>query len=159
MKSLAAAGAFLAFLVFVQGCGTLGSDAAGTSAVNVRTITHSTLDDGSTRIVVSTDTAFDYGSVVLRPAVAEQLLVVAKPYLQNRLTVSGYTDNVGAAAYNLTLSRERARSIANALILHGASAERVTVAGYGDDSPRASNETEAGRQKNRRVELLFESTD
>ena len=47
--------------------------------------------------------------------------------------------------------------IANALILHGASAGRLSVAGHGEDSPRASNETEAGRELNRRVELLFES--
>ena len=159
MKSAAVAAALHMSLALVQGCGTVGHPAAGSAPGTPRAITLSTLDDGSTRIVVSTDAAFDYGSVVLRPAVAEQLLVVAKPYLQNRLTVSGHTDNVGAAAYNLTLSRERARSIANALILHGASAERVTVAGYGEDSPRASNETEAGRASNRRVELLFESLD
>ena len=159
MKSAGVVAALLMSLSVVQGCGTIGHPAAGTDTGGSRAITVSTLDDGSTRIVVSTDAAFEYGSVVLRPAVADDLVRVAKPHLQQKVTITGYTDNVGAAAYNLTLSRERARSIANELILHGASAERVTLAGYGEDSPRASNETEAGRQKNRRVELLFESLD
>ena len=153
------AAALVLSLALVQGCGTLGSDTAGDSSGTQRAITVSTLKDGSTRIVVATDAAFDYGSIVLRPAIAEELLIVAKPHLQETLTISGYTDNVGASAYNLTLSRERARSIANALIPDGASAERVTVTGYGEGGPRASNETEAGRQLNRRVELLFKSLD
>lgn len=157
MKSAAVAAALLMSLSLVQGCGTVGHPAAGTDTGASRAITVSTLDDGATRIVVSTDAAFDYGSVALRPAVADDLVRVAKPHLQQKVTITGYTDNVGAAAYNLTLSRDRAQSIANALMLHGASAERVTVAGHGEDSPRASNETEAGRALNRRVELLFES--
>ena len=73
------------------------------------------------------------------------LMRVAKPHLQERVTVSGNTDNVGASAYNLTQSRERAQSIAGTQNLHGARAERLTVAGYGEESPRASKETEAGR--------------
>ena len=157
MKSAAVAAALLISLALVQGCGTFAHPATGSAPGAPRAITLSTLDDGSTRIVVATDAAFDYGSVVVRPAVAADLMRVAKPHLQERVTVSGYTDNVGAAAYNLTLSRERAQSIAGTLILHGASAERLTVAGYGEDSPRASNETEAGRALNRRVELSFES--
>mgnify|MGYP001829136082 FL=1 len=157
MKSAAVVAALLMSLLLVQGCGTLGHPAAGTDNGVSHAITVSTLDDGSTRIVVSTDAAFDYGSVVLRPAVADDLMRVAKPHLQEKATISGYTDNVGAAAYNLTLSRDRAQSIANALMLHGASAGRLSVAGHGEDSPRSSNETEAGRELNRRVELLFES--
>lgn len=159
MRPIGLAAALVISLTLVSGCGTLGSDAASESSGTLRAITVSTLKDGATRIVVSTDAAFDYGSIALRPAIAGELLVVAKPHLQETLTVSGYTDNVGAAAYNLILSRERARSIADTLIQHGASAERVAVTGYGEGEPRASNETEAGRQLNRRVELLFESLD
>lgn len=159
MKSPGLVAALLVSLFLVQGCSTVRHDTADTAPAAARTITVSGLENGATRVVVSTDAAFDYGSIVLRPAVASELLAAVQPHLQQRVTISGFTDNVGAATYNLMLSRERAQAIASELLLHGGSAGRMTVSGYGEDNPRASNETEAGRRLNRRVELLFKSVN
>ncbi|GAA0230840.1 OmpA family protein [Marinomonas primoryensis] len=68
------------------------------------------------------------------------------------LLIEGYTDNVGAESYNLTLSKKRAESIANALILtFSIAAVRIKTFGYGQNRPVASNSTETGREANRRV--------
>jgi len=140
-------------LLLAAGCATLTNpqrtvtDAAGSIAVVP-------LADGITRVDVSTDAAFDYGSAVLRPAVATQLARVMSPYQGRQLQVSGYTDNVGAADFNLDLSQRRARAVADVLLDQGFKAEQLAVHGYGEDSPVASNATEAGRRLNRRIEIL-----
>ena len=70
-----------------------------------------------------------------------------------RIEVSGHTDNVGSAAVNRTLSRNRALSVRNYLVSQGIAAERVQYNGYGFDRPIAPNTTEEGRAANRRVEI------
>jgi len=69
--------------------------------------------------------------------------------------IEGYTDNVGSDALNLDLSQRRAEAVRGFLIKNGVNGERVTARGYGEASPVASNDTEAGRQQNRRVEIVF----
>jgi outer membrane protein OmpA-like peptidoglycan-associated protein len=69
--------------------------------------------------------------------------------------IEGYTDNVGSDAFNVDLSLRRAEAVRGFLIKNGVSGERVTARGYGEASPVASNDTEAGRQQNRRVEIVF----
>lgn len=71
-----------------------------------------------------------------------------------KLHVVGHTDNVGNAAANLDLSRKRADSVVKALVAAGIAAARLDSAGVGQYSPVATNRTEAGRAKNRRVELV-----
>jgi outer membrane protein OmpA-like peptidoglycan-associated protein len=70
-----------------------------------------------------------------------------------RIEIGGHTDNLGTAAYNLTLSLKRAQSVANYLTAHGIIAARLTQKGYGADKPLASNDTEENRQINRRIEF------
>lgn len=67
--------------------------------------------------------------------------------------ISGHTDSVGSHVYNLNLSRLRAESVANYLISNGIAPKRLKVIGYGEQFPVATNETEEGRQLNRRVEF------
>ena len=67
--------------------------------------------------------------------------------------VVGHTDTVGDTYYNQNLSEQRARSVASLLVNGGVSSSRVTTVGRGETSPIASNDTEAGRQANRRVEI------
>lgn len=67
--------------------------------------------------------------------------------------VAGYTDAVGPDAYNQALSERRAEAVRQYLIEQGIAPSRLTTAGYGEADPLASNETEAGRERNRRVEL------
>lgn len=74
-------------------------------------------------------------------------------YPDIHVEVGGHTDNVGSQAYNQKLSLARARSVMNYLVTKGVAAARLTAVGYGVTRPIASNATEAGRAKNRRVEL------
>lgn len=68
--------------------------------------------------------------------------------------VEGHTDNVGVAAYNLSLSDRRARSVVRTLIKFGVAKERLIAKGYGETKPMASNDKERGRARNRRVEFI-----
>ena len=70
-----------------------------------------------------------------------------------QLKIEGYTDSKGAAAYNKTLSAQRAASVRGWLVLHKVDPKRLESAGYGADRPIDTNDTEAGRQNNRRVEF------
>jgi outer membrane protein OmpA-like peptidoglycan-associated protein len=67
--------------------------------------------------------------------------------------IGGHTDDVGKAAYNLTLSGARAEAVKTWLVAHGVAAARLTTHGYGDTVPLVPNTTDANRAKNRRVEL------
>jgi outer membrane protein OmpA-like peptidoglycan-associated protein len=69
------------------------------------------------------------------------------------IEISGHTDNVGSASYNKTLSENRAKAVVNHLTIKGISADRLTFMGYGFSQPVAPNDTEQGRQQNRRTEF------
>jgi len=152
-------GLMLLQLVLLSSCATVTNepvaDADTTSGITVLA-----LADGSTRVDVAADAAFDYGSAVLRPALAAQLSQLMKPYSQHSVRVSGFTDNVGAADYNLALSRQRAQAVADTLVAQGFNATQLSVSGYGEGNPVASNADASGRYRNRRIELLITaSTD
>jgi len=70
-----------------------------------------------------------------------------------KIIVSGHTDNIGPKSVNQQLSIARAQAVKDYLVKKGISASAITVAGYGEDKPIASNDTPEGRQKNRRVEF------
>ena len=71
-----------------------------------------------------------------------------------RIRISGHTDNVGNPQRNQALSEARAQSVREYLINHGIDGDRVEAVGYGDQRPVASNDTEEGRQQNRRIEAI-----
>lgn len=77
----------------------------------------------------------------------------------NRIRITGHTDSVGDAGYNISLSEQRAQSIADYLVERGAAKERLLVAGAGASRPRGDNATAYGRSLNRRIdfELLTDS--
>jgi outer membrane protein OmpA-like peptidoglycan-associated protein len=74
---------------------------------------------------------------------------------QRRAAVDGYTDSVGSATSNQLLSDRRAQAVMDALVELGVGAERLSARGYGEGQPVAGNESAAGRQMNRRVEVVF----
>ena len=74
-------------------------------------------------------------------------------YNQTYIDVLGHTDSTGSDAYNQTLSVNRAQAVANYLEMHGVARARMGVRGYGETAPIATNDTEAGRAQNRRVEI------
>ncbi|MGD9539442.1 OmpA family protein, partial [Methylocystis sp.] len=99
---------------------------------------------------------FDSGRRSPRPGPQEQLRNIAKilaAYPQARVVIGGFTDDVGAAKANQKISQARAEFIRRELIGMGADGSRVEAKGYGEAHPIASNDTEDGRKKNRRVSL------
>jgi OOP family OmpA-OmpF porin len=100
---------------------------------------------------------FDTGKSTIRPDSEPALNELVKLLQANSswaMVVAGHTDNVGAQAANLALSRERAQSVISWLSGHGVPAGRLVPAGFGDSRPVAGNQDEEGRQKNRRVDLV-----
>ncbi|MGH1486467.1 MAG: OmpA family protein [Cellvibrionaceae bacterium] len=78
---------------------------------------------------------------------------IMRAYPNVKLKIGGYTDNTGSLAFNQTLSDERAKSVMNSLISQGVTQDRLSAEGYGPQFPVASNETEEGRAKNRRIDI------
>lgn len=97
---------------------------------------------------------FESGSAKLTPASHAQLAGVVE-YMTHktsaRIEISGHTDNVGSKKANKKLSQKRADAVRTYLVSQGIDAGRITAVGYGDEKPIASNDTDAGRQKNRRI--------
>ena len=86
----------------------------------------------------------------------DRLAEIAKECPEAKVAISGHTDNAGGAAYNKTLSEQRASSVVTYLKQKGIAAPRLTAVGYGFDKPVASNSTPEGMQKNRRIEFNVE---
>lgn len=74
-----------------------------------------------------------------------------------RISVEGHTDSVGTISYNQNLSERRARSVTEELVRNGISRRRLVTRGFGEGDPIASNNTELGRERNRRVEVIVEN--
>lgn len=87
--------------------------------------------------------------------VLDRVADTLREYDQTLIEVAGHTDSVGSEAYNQRLSEQRAQAVANYLISRGISGQRLMIYGAGEMHPVASNETEAGRAENRRVELTI----
>lgn len=88
---------------------------------------------------------------------AKQIAEAVSHGVDRHISVEGHTDSVGTVAYNQKLSEERARSVARELSANGLSRGRMTVRGYGENRPAASNSSDSGRQRNRRVEVVIEN--
>jgi outer membrane protein OmpA-like peptidoglycan-associated protein len=102
------------------------------------------------------DVTFDTNSAVVRPGLHSEINRVAgviNQYPKTLIRVEGHTDSIGSEEYNMGLSNRRATAVKNLLVQRGISATRIEVVGFGETMPVASNNTEAGRQKNRRVEI------
>jgi outer membrane protein OmpA-like peptidoglycan-associated protein len=116
-----------------------------------------TRDSARGLIVSMSDVLFDTGKYSLKPGAREKLAKVAGillAYPGLNIEVGGYTDNVGSDAMNQTLSENRANSVREYLVQQGVASNSVSVRGFGNSLPVASNDNSAGRQQNRRVELL-----
>ncbi len=117
-----------------------------------------TQDTARGLIVNMSDVLFDTGRYTLRPLAREKLakvagIVAGHPGLT--LAVEGHTDSVGTDEYNQTLSENRGRAVRDFLVQQGMPANSLTATGMGETHPVASNDTAAGRQQNRRVEIVI----
>jgi len=116
-----------------------------------------TRDTARGLIVSMSDVLFDTGRYSLKPGAREKLAKVAGillAYPGLNIEVGGYTDNVGGDSMNQTLSENRAGSVRDYLVQEGVATNSVSARGFGNTLPVASNDNSAGRQQNRRVELL-----
>jgi outer membrane protein OmpA-like peptidoglycan-associated protein len=116
-----------------------------------------TRDSARGLIVSMSDVLFDTGKYSLKPDAREKLAKVSGILLSYpglNIQVGGYTDNVGGDAMNQELSENRAGAVRDYLVQQGVATNSVSAKGFGSTGPVASNESSAGRQQNRRVELL-----
>jgi len=116
-----------------------------------------TRDTARGLIVSMSDVLFDTGKYSLKPGAREKLAKVAGillAYPGLNIEVGGYTDNVGGDDMNQKLSENRATSVRDYLVQQGVTTNSVSARGFGNTLPVASNDSSAGRQQNRRVELL-----
>ncbi len=101
---------------------------------------------------------FDFNKSVLQTesyAELDRLVETVKQSPNTKLEIVGHTDNVGTPSANKHLSEDRAKAVKNYLVSKGIDASRMKVVGYGSEKPLATNETEEGRQQNRRVEFTI----
>jgi outer membrane protein OmpA-like peptidoglycan-associated protein len=116
-----------------------------------------TRDSARGLIVSMSDVLFDTGKYSLKPGAREKLAKVAGillAYPGLNIEVGGYTDNVGGDQMNQKLSENRAGSVRDYLVQQGVATNSLSARGFGNTLPVASNNNSAGRQQNRRVELL-----
>jgi outer membrane protein OmpA-like peptidoglycan-associated protein len=109
-------------------------------------------------VVTLSDVLFATGEATLNPGAnrtLEQIAAFMREYPERRLRIEGHTDARGDEEFNLELSRERARAVADALAGLQIDPQRIETIGLGESFPVASNESPAGMQQNRRVEILF----
>ncbi len=109
-------------------------------------------------VITLGDVLFDTNKAQLKSGGTRNLEKLAgflKQYPQRQAKIEGYTDSVGSADHNQELSDRRANAVRTSLVNMGVSNDRITTHGYGKESPVASNDTPAGRQMNRRVEIIL----
>lgn len=106
------------------------------------------------------DIVFDVNGTTLKPGAMgriDQLADFLKAHPERSVTIEGYTDSTGSEIYNEQLSRQRAESVREALVSRGINPDRIRAIGRGESAPVATNRTAAGRQLNRRVEVVISS--
>lgn len=115
------------------------------------------INDDTLKLIVSSEVSFDVDSDRIKPAFQSSLNKLADvliKYDRTVIHVIGHTDSTGAASYNLDLSKRRAKSVSHFLAHRGVPDDRLRFEGWGETHPRTSNDTESGRQLNRRVEIF-----
>ena len=118
--------------------------------------------DNGLQVFLKNDILFDVGSATLSSQsinTLNDLNRVLKKYPKNHIVVQGYTDSTGSDEYNQTLSEQRAQAVYNYLLGNGLKTLSITHVGYGKANPVASNDTEEGRAKNRRVVLAITANE
>jgi outer membrane protein OmpA-like peptidoglycan-associated protein len=142
-KKIAGVVAGLALVALISGCASGPKNVAPVAA------------PAPAKTYVIEGVNFATASAALTPAAEAKLADAANGVKQSgvKYEVAGYTDSRGSDAYNQGLSERRANAVRNDLIARGVPAANLSARGYGESNPVASNDTEAGRAANRRVEI------
>lgn len=117
--------------------------------------------DDLLKLTLSNEVSFDFDSAAIKPAFKPtmyKLAEVLKKYDRNEITIIGHTDATGPESYNQQLSERRAVAVRDELVMLGVPSSRLRAFGRGELEPRADNVSEAGRQLNRRVEIMVQTT-
>lgn len=115
-------------------------------------------ENGNLILSMPEEILFDFDSYSVKNGVKDSLDGLAKALKEHReikLKIDGHTDFIGTDQYNFNLSLKRANSIKTYLISKGVMGNNISIEGYGKQNPIASNKTESGRAKNRRVEFII----
>ena len=115
---------------------------------------------GNIDLVMPGNITFSFDDATLNSSfkpTLDKLAQTMNQYNRTTVNIAGHTDSRGEASYNQGLSRNRANSVANYLSSRGVSSSRINVVAYGESRPIADNNTDYGRQQNRRVELTINS--
>lgn len=143
-------------LAVADAAATLGQARVSGLEMQLRELHSKETDRGT--IVTLGDMLFDTGQARLTPASTRHLTKLAAVFKtdpQRRASIEGFTDNTGSETANLELSQRRADAVMTALLDLGVSADLLTTRAHGQALPAASNGSAAGRQMNRRVEIVF----
>ena len=108
------------------------------------------------RTIVLDNILFDFGKAAVKPEatqILDRLIAFLKENRGKRVEMDGHTDAVGRESYNLRLSGKRAAAVKDYLVKRGIEASRISVQAFGGIKPIADGKTEAGRARNRRVEI------
>ncbi|MGH8654615.1 MAG: OmpA family protein [Gammaproteobacteria bacterium] len=108
------------------------------------------------------DVLFDYNRASLKSGAQQnlyRLVTFLKEHPEQNVLIEGHTDSKGSESYNRELAADRAQAVRDLLIGNEIGAERITASGYGESYPLATNDTVAGRQQNRRVEIVLPSSE
>lgn len=115
------------------------------------------------KIVIKDKIQFDFNKATIKPEsddlLDEIVSVVKDNAFIHQVSIEGHTDSEGADAYNMKLSEGRAKAVMDYLVAHGIEASRLTSKGFGETKPIASNDTDEGKEQNRRVEFLITQQD
>jgi outer membrane protein OmpA-like peptidoglycan-associated protein len=138
-------------------CGTVLSVEEGTFNYNLANFMMHGSDSDLPKQIVFDNLNFDTGTTRLTPEsqpTVTNLITIMKCFPNSQYRLEGHTDNTGDPAANKTLSMDRANAIRDLLVQGGVDSSRLSTEGYGADKPIASNDTDEGRARNRRTELI-----
>jgi outer membrane protein OmpA-like peptidoglycan-associated protein len=113
-------------------------------------------------VITLNNILFDANKTDLKPIAdntLDKIADVLQQYEEHNLMVEGFTDSSGPEEYNESLSQQRAEAVKDALVERGVSPERIDARGYGEQYPIATNNTDTGRQLNRRVEIIVSNDE
>ncbi len=109
-------------------------------------------------VTFKADVMFDLNSSVLKTGAYDEIdrvATVLNKYPQTRIRIEGHTDSTGSETHNMELSQKRAEAVKNSLMSRNVDPARLETVGFGESKPIASDDTEAGRQMNRRVTVVI----
>ena len=138
-------------------CGTVLTVQEGTFNYNLANFMMHGSDSDLPKQIVFDNLNFDTGTTRLTPEsqpTVTNLITIMKCFPNSQYRLEGHTDNTGDPAANKTLSMDRANAIRDLLVQGGVDSSRLSTEGYGADKPIASNDTDEGRARNRRTELI-----